>query len=139
MAVKPTASRKPAAADSADSTVPDNIEGEFITKLAHDPAHLPDVIMLLGYPGPSALDGYTRLYFAADLADYYEIPSDAIQHIEKATDFPGPSGAAYIWVRRSAEIIRKGRYTPDLKARFFSGSILKDYLGTLQSTRNNNG
>ncbi len=129
MAVKTTASRKPAA---AESTVPDYAEGKFITKLGSDPAHLPDLIMLLGYPGPSALDGYTRLYFAADLADYYEIPSGAVLHIEKAADFPGPSGAAYVWIRRNAEIIRKGRYTPDVKARFFSGAILKDYLGTLQ-------
>jgi hypothetical protein len=103
----------------------------FIDRLVSDPAHLPDVVLLLGYPGASSLAGHTRLYFAADLADYYEIPTAAILNSEDAPNFPGPSGAAYLWVHRHAQIVRKGRYVPDIKARFFSGNIMNDYLAQI--------
>ncbi len=115
-------------APPAEEPVRNDEAGGFIARLAPDPAHLPDVVVLAGYPGASALEGHTRLYFTAELADYYEIPTDTILHTENATNFPGPAGAAYLWVRRNAAIVRKGRYVADIKAKFFSGNIMNDYF-----------
>jgi hypothetical protein len=80
--------------------------GSFISHLVEDPANPPDVVLLAGYLGDAAEDGKTRLYLRPDLSDYLDIPSDAIVHQQGVAG--DPLGAVYVWVRRDAEVTRKG-------------------------------
>ena len=96
----------------------------FVEVLAADPANIPEVVLLNGFVGNSALEGYTRLYLNAVLNEYYEIPSEAILHTAAASaSSNNPLETAYVWVKADAELIRKGKSIADTKISFFSGPI----------------
>jgi hypothetical protein len=100
--------------------------GGFVSRLVADPAHPPDVAALAGYPGASSLDGHVRLYLSVDLSESVDIPEDAVLLRQPVAD--DPLGMAYLWIRRDAELTRKGRGQAASKARFLSGEIQRDYL-----------
>jgi hypothetical protein len=96
----------------------------FVEVLAADPANIPDVVLLNGFVGNSALEGYTRLYLNAVLNEYYEIPSEAILHTASASSSSNnPLETAYVWIKADAELIRKGKSVADTKLSFFNGPI----------------
>ncbi len=95
----------------------------FVEVLAADPANIPDVVLLNGFVGNSALEGYTRLYLNAVLNEYYEIPSEAILHTAAAASSNNPLETAYVWIKADAELIRKGKSVADTKLSFFNGPI----------------
>lgn len=96
----------------------------FVEVLADDPNAVPDVILLNGFTGKSAMEGYTRLYLNAVLNEFYEIPSDAILHTASATTAAdNPLETSYLWIKADAELIRKGKSVADTKTCFFTGPI----------------
>lgn len=96
----------------------------FVEVLAADPANIPDVVLLNGFVGNSALEGYTRLYLNAVLNEYYEIPSEAILHTATASaSANNPLETSYVWIKADAELIRKGKTVADTRLSFFSGPI----------------
>lgn len=96
----------------------------FVDVLANDPANIPEMILLNGFVGKSAMDGYSRLYLNAVLNEYYEIPSDAILHSAAASlAADNPLGTMYLWIKADAELIRKGKSVADTRINFFSGPI----------------
>jgi hypothetical protein len=83
---------------------------DFVTKVVADPATPPAVYVFSGYPGPSARDGYTRLYYTPDLSVWLEIPSDAIVHTQDAAPDRNVLGAVLMWVRQDAQITGGSRW-----------------------------
>jgi hypothetical protein len=86
---------------------------DFVTKVVADPATPPAVYVFSGYPGPSAREGYTRLYYTPDLSVWLEIPSDAIVHTQGVAPERNVLGAVLMWVRQDAQITGGNRWTPD--------------------------
>jgi len=107
--------------------------GGFVARLIADPAHPPDVAVLTGYPGTSPLEGHLRLYLSVDLSESVDIPEEAVLLRQDAAG--DPLGAAFLWIRRDAELIRKGRGQEARKARFLSGEIQRDYLSAGSGAR----
>lgn len=95
----------------------------FVDQLVSDPANIPDMILLNGFEGRSALEGYTRLYLNAVLNEYYEIPQDAVLHSASAGATGNPLATTFVWVKGDAELIRKGKSVTDSKVKFLSGAI----------------
>lgn len=96
----------------------------FVDQLIEDPSNIPDMILLNGFEGRSALDGYTRLYLNAVLNEYYEIPQDAVLHAVPGNASPAnPLATSYLWVKGDAELIRKGKSVAEQKMKFLSGDI----------------
>ncbi len=96
----------------------------FVDALVDDPNNLPDVILLNGFPGKSAQEGYIRLYLNVVLSEYYEIPSSAILHSALAGHHPdSPLETSLFWVQADAELIRRSKYQLDCRVRYFNGPI----------------
>lgn len=108
-------------------------ETSFVETLGSDPDNIPDVVILSGFPGKSSLENHTRLYLNVVLNEYYEIPTDAILHSMLLPASVSPFGVTCLWVKQEAELIRKGKSTPDVKAKFFSGDIQQNYVAPVQS------
>ena len=100
----------------------------FIAALVNDPAIIPDLMMLWGYPGASSKEQHTRLYTAADLSDYYDIPTDQILHAVEIPLQQNPLGAVYLWMKKDARLTRKGDGGTAGRAGFFSGDIQNAYV-----------
>ena len=98
-------------------------EKSFVDALVSDPATIPDMVLLNGFAGKSALDGYTRLYLNAVLNEYYEIPSDAILHSAAHAETGNPLETVYVWIKADAGLIRKGKSIADTRTCFFAGPI----------------
>ncbi len=106
-------------------------ETSFISSLVSDPDKVPDMIFLSGFVGPSSLQGYTRLYLNVVLSEYFEIPQDAVLHslrLPAASNFLGETA---LWIKKDAELIRKGKATAETKAKFFSGEIQRNYVAAV--------
>lgn len=96
----------------------------FVDVLADDPSQIPDLIVLNGFPGKSALAGYTRLYLNLVLSDYYEIPDTAILHSTPVNQHPESAiETSFLWIRSDAELIRHNKYQLDCRVRYFTGPI----------------
>ncbi|MFZ6731631.1 hypothetical protein ACO0LG_06900 [Undibacterium sp. Ji42W] len=110
----------------------------FVEVLAADPANIPDVVLLNGFVGHSALEGYTRLYLNAVLNEYYEIPSEAILHTAApSASSNNPLETAYVWIKADAELIRKGKSVADTKLSFFNGPIQSAQAASAVSAASN--
>ena len=98
----------------------------FVAKLVADPKAPPDTVLLSGFLGASSDPGHTRLYFAAQLANYVEIPDDAILHEQEMPKEASPLGGSYVWVKRDAQLIY-GPIGPNRrKASFLEGPLAQD-------------
>jgi hypothetical protein len=84
---------------------------DFVSKVVADPAAPPAVNVYSGYPGPSAREGYTRLYYTPDLSVWLEIPSDSIVHSRDMAPERDMLGAVLMWVRQDAQITGGSRWT----------------------------
>jgi hypothetical protein len=100
---------------------------DFIAKIVKDPKNPPETLLLTGYLGASSEDGHTRLYFDAGLANYVEIPSDAILNTEPSGD--DGLGASYVWIKRDAVLIYGPAGSQRPKGTFLEGPIMQDHLG----------
>ena len=98
----------------------------FVSKLVTDPKQPPNTLLLTGFLGASSEEGYRRLYFDPQLADYVEIPNDAILHEQDVPREQSPLGSSYVWVKRDAELIH-GPIGPNrLKAKFLEGRLAQE-------------
>lgn len=96
----------------------------FVDQLISDPGNIPEMILLNGFEGKSSLDGHIRLYLNAVLNEYYEIPQDAVLHSVAAHASPAnPLATTYLWLKRDAELIRKGKSIAEKKMKFLAGDI----------------
>lgn len=100
----------------------------FVAALIKDPADIPDLMMLVGYPGASAEEGHTRLYQNAELSHYYDIPDEAILHRTPAGAEADPLDTTYMWVKRDAAILRRHRAQGVQGAAFLHGDITGEHL-----------
>lgn len=114
----------------ADKPVPPNTDdGSFVARIVEDPANVPDVMLLYGYPGASSEEGHERLYLSADLGAYVEIPAAAILHRAAAPREQDPHGGTTLWVRRDAALIQKLAPAAQALAHFFAGAIQAQAAG----------
>lgn len=97
--------------------------GSFVDRIVTDPNNVPDVALLYGYPGASSEEGHERLYLAADLANFVEIPADAILHRVAAPREQDPNEGWTLWVRRDAALVYKMAPAAQALAHFFAGAI----------------
>lgn len=105
----------------------------FVDHLIDDPSNIPDMILLNGFEGKSALEGYTRLYLNAVLNEYYEIPQDAVLHSVAANASSAhPLTTTYLWLKGDAELIRKGKSVSEKKMKFLVGDIQSAQTGAPQ-------
>jgi len=86
-------------------------ESSHVAAIVSDPASPPETILVAGYPGTSAFDGYERLYFTPDLSTWIDIPKDDILH--QAPISGDPLGAVYVWIRQGSHLLYKGQAPPD--------------------------
>lgn len=98
---------------------------EFVKRLVPDPKNPPDTLLLSGFLGTSSEENHTRLYFDMELANYIEIPDDAILHSEPLPTGHGGLGGSYVWIRRDAEVIYGKVIAQRPKGRFFEGPIMQ--------------
>jgi hypothetical protein len=128
-----------------------NADGaSFVREIVSDPKNVPDVILLYGYLGASSEEGHNRLYLSPDLANYVEIPKEAV--LQKIAGIqPGwPEGArklplrpsklclSFLWIIRTTgfalllrgqhRAIRHGDQCGQVVGLFMEPSILRPYL-----------
>ncbi len=99
----------------------------FVHHIVADPKNVPDVMMLYGYPGASSEEGHERLYLAADLSRYVEVPRTAILHREHASKEQDPHGGVTLWVKKDAALINKmapaQQAAQQALAHYFAGAL----------------
>lgn len=100
----------------------------FINDFDFHADQIPDMVFLSGFVGDSSLEGYTRLYLNVVLSEYYEIPSNAVLHFQHLPAAASPFGVTGLWIKKDAELIRKGLSTIETKAKFFSGDIQQNHV-----------
>jgi hypothetical protein len=100
--------------------------GNFIAALVADPAAPPDVKLLRGYIGASDTDKTTRLYSDPELSVWWDIPDSAIVHRAAVAD--DPLGAEFVWVLRDTVIARHAKNEPEVRAKFLSGDLQRQYM-----------
>jgi hypothetical protein len=82
----------------------------------------------MGYVGESSEEGYTRLYFDAQLSVYVEIPNTAILHIQEIPAEQSVLGESYVWIQKDAELVQ-GKIGPSrVKAKFLEGPIVQEFM-----------
>ncbi len=74
---------------------------EWVDQIAADPANVPPVRLLCGYPGKSPEKGCRRIYLHPDLSDWVDVPAQDVLYEEAVRD-ASPSGLAHVWVKREA-------------------------------------
>jgi hypothetical protein len=100
----------------------------FVSKVVTDPKQPPDTLLLMGYVGESSEEGYTRLYFDAQLSVYVEIPNTAILHIQEIPVEQSVLGESYVWIQKDAELVH-GKVGPNrVKAKFLEGPIVQEFM-----------
>jgi hypothetical protein len=89
----------------------ENKECKLVTHLVQDPAHPPRSYLLFGYVGRSSMEGHTRLYPHPSLRSWWEIPDDAILHVEEWPAATHPWGGKTLWVHSEAPVV-PGAHAP---------------------------
>jgi hypothetical protein len=100
----------------------------FVSKVVKDPKQPPDTLLLMGYLGASSEEGYTRLYFDAQLSSYVEIPGAAILHTQEIPAERSALGESYVWIDRNAELIHGKVGVERPKAKFLEGPIFQEFM-----------
>jgi hypothetical protein len=96
-------------------------EDDFVNELVPDPSAAPDVVALGGFLGKSPEKGYWRLYRTLDLNDYVEIAEEDIVRTERVGGEKSSLAGTTVWVRRSAEIVRKRVTSERVRAELLRG------------------
>jgi hypothetical protein len=121
--------------ESAEAGKPDELPkpddlakpDELIVRIVKDPAHIPNLIVLVGLLGVNAVpaDGKLRLYLTPTLNDY--ITFDPIDMVYRQPPPPGsPMAGSIVWLKSDATIQRTHIGTRQLQAQFLLGSIMDD-------------
>ena len=97
-------------------------QNSFIDQLVDDPSAPPVLAVFTGYPGRSSREGHHRLYLAADLSDFLDIPDKAVRQAFPVPAEVDPLGAVYLWVHPEAPLLRGRRGAAGL-ARYFAMDI----------------
>lgn len=71
----------------------------WVDRVAADPADVPAVRLLCGYPGKAPEKGCRRIYLQPDLSDWVDVAEQDVLH-EEAVPGASPSGLAHVWVKR---------------------------------------
>ncbi|MEM9762116.1 MAG: hypothetical protein AAF968_06355 [Pseudomonadota bacterium] len=85
-------------------------KNKHIEALVKDPASPPRTLLVGGYRGVSAFDGYVRLYLTPTLTQYVDIPDDSLLHHTSMPD--DPFGGIYVWIEAGAALLYPGQQPP---------------------------
>jgi hypothetical protein len=96
----------------------------LVAVLAPDPGSLPDVTVLHGYLGKSAVKGAWRLYLTPALDAYVEIPEDKILHHRRLSEDQG----TIVWVPRGLGLEHRQVKSEEVQAEFLAGPIASRHL-----------
>jgi hypothetical protein len=96
---------------------------DFVHKIVPDPANVPNVMRLVGYPGASSEANHERLYLTPDLSTYIEVPSEDVLHQMRMPADQDPLGAVVLWVKRDASLKYKMTSGAQALANYFAGAI----------------
>lgn len=81
----------------------------FVNILVRDPVNPPALTLLCGYPGKSAEKDHLRLYLAADLSQWIDIPIGAILHRKEIPSHLQCLQALLVWVRKDITLYYRHR------------------------------
>src|SRR6185436_7335848 len=98
---------------------------DFVGRIVGDAKNPPETRVLTGWFGDSGEEGYRRLYTDAGLANYVDIPSDAILYSEPLRDVQ-PAGAVMVWIKADAAL-KPGGTAASRAARFLQGQVQQDF------------
>lgn len=98
-------------------------EEPFVAALVPDPAAVPDLVLLVGFPGRSSRRRHLRLYDSPGLSDYTEIPAAAILHRATLSAKRRTTVRTAVWVARGAATIRVSSRTRLKQADWLTGAI----------------
>ena len=79
-------------------------DAHFVRQIVHDPKNVPDVMLLIGYPGASSEEAHERLYLSPDLSNYVEIPKAAILHQAPLAKEQEAHGGVTLRVKKSRRV-----------------------------------
>jgi hypothetical protein len=92
----------------------------LVEKLASDPANPPHrLVRLVGYPGPSPVNGMTRLWLSLDFRECVDIPDGAVAHFEEGAE----NGPSTLFVVRGTKLEHTVVSSSAVQADFLSGEI----------------
>ena len=101
----------------------------FVGRVVQDPRQPPDALLLTGFVGDSAEEGHLRLYSDPSLAQYVDVPEDAVLHSEPLPMDQSPLGGSHLWVRSDAKLLPQGGGAQQQQAGFLGGQLLQEQLG----------
>lgn len=101
---------------------------EVVQGLAPDPASVPNARMFVGLLGPSARDGYWRLYFSTELKDFVDVAEGDVLYAKSLRTPENPLGGTALWVRAEADLDITRRTYEDADQKFLTGSISARFL-----------
>lgn len=91
---------------AADAVLP-----SFVDFLVPDPARLPDLQVLVGFPGRSLQDDLLRLYQSFALDAYVEIRREDVVHRVRIGQ--SLNAASIVWLQRDARVVHVPPRTGD--------------------------
>jgi hypothetical protein len=116
---------------------------DFVTGVVTDPSNPPDVMLLVGYPGPSSEEKHLRIYLNLELSDHLDIPEDDIVFKKEVPTQDNPFTPTYLWVNNDSKIKRKAQ--PETKVEsnpppppadaYFQGDIWQQYQAQLAAAQ----
>jgi hypothetical protein len=86
-----------------------SIQTSVVDQLVDDPGAPPELAVFIGYPGRSSREEHHRLYLAADLSDFLDVPNKAVRQAYPVPPEVDPLGAVYLWVHPDAPLVRGRR------------------------------
>jgi hypothetical protein len=94
----------------------------IVKELLPDAPHTRDVVVLVGYLGPSKKEKFVRFYHDLDFQTYLEVPTDKILH-----HHPGRSALDIQPTKMVVEADAKLEFVQCLEASLLRGSIFSSY------------
>lgn len=92
----------------------------LVEKLASDPASPPHrLVRLIGYPGPSPIDGMTRLWLNLDFTECVDVPDGEVVHCDEGIE----NGPSTLFVIRGTKLEHTVISSTAVQADFLSGEI----------------
>jgi hypothetical protein len=101
----------------------------FVGRVVQDPRQPPNALLLTGFVGDSAEEGHLRLYSDPSLAQYVDVPEEAVLHSEPLPMDQSPLGGSHLWVRSDAKLLPQGGGAQQQQAGFLGGQLLQEQLG----------
>lgn len=95
-------------------------------RLRPDPDEIPNLVVLIGYPGRSTREGWWRLYQSLDFRTYYEIPRGVIRYAV-LVDAACEDGPIRLFVARDAEL-ELVQVVGAAGAAYLAGTIAQNYM-----------